>query len=60
MTSRSAATSRWTDRFMSVNGWLIYGFLYLPIVMVVVFSFSASAERWYLGRLFAAVVREDV
>jgi len=56
MTSRSAATSRWTDRFMSVNGWLIYGFLYLPIVMVVVFSFSASENvgiwggfslRWY-------------
>jgi spermidine/putrescine transport system permease protein len=61
MTSRSSATSRWTDRFLSINGWLVFAFLYLPIIMVVVFSFSASANvgiwggfslRWY-ERMFA-------
>jgi spermidine/putrescine transport system permease protein len=61
MTSRSAATSRWTDRLLSINGWLVFAFLYLPIVMVVVFSFSASENvgiwggfslRWY-ERMFA-------
>ncbi len=61
MTSRSAATSRWADRFLSINGWLVFAFLYLPIVMVVVFSFSASANvgiwggfslQWY-ERMFA-------
>jgi spermidine/putrescine transport system permease protein len=61
MTSRRAATSRWADRFLSINGWLVFAFLYLPIVMVVVFSFSASPNvgiwggfslRWY-ERMFA-------
>lgn len=61
MTSRSAATSRWTDRLLSINGWLVFAFLYVPIVMVVVFSFSASPNvglwggfslRWY-ERMFA-------
>ncbi len=61
MTSRSAATSRWADRFLGINGWLVFAFLYLPIAMVVVFSFSASANvgiwggfslRWY-ERMFA-------
>jgi spermidine/putrescine transport system permease protein len=61
MTSRSAATSRWTDRLLSINGWLVFAFLYMPIIMVVVFSFSASANvgiwggfslRWY-ERMFA-------
>jgi len=61
MTSRSAATSRWTDRILAVNGWFVFAFLYLPIIMVVVFSFSASANvgiwggfslQWY-ERMFA-------
>jgi len=61
MTSRNAATSRWTDRLLAINGWLVFAFLYLPIIMVVVFSFSASANvgiwggfslRWY-ERMFA-------
>jgi spermidine/putrescine transport system permease protein len=46
---------------LSINGWLVFAFLYLPIVMVVVFSFSASENvgiwggfslRWY-ERMFA-------
>ena len=61
MTSRAAATSRWTDRILSLNGWLVFAFLYLPIFMVVVFSVSASENvgiwggfslRWY-ERMFA-------
>jgi spermidine/putrescine transport system permease protein len=42
MTSRSAATSNWADRFLAINGSFVFAFLYLPIVIVVVFSFSAS------------------
>jgi len=45
---QGAATRPWVDRILSVNGWLIFAFLYLPILMVVVFSFSASPNvgRW--------------
>lgn len=61
MTARNSATSRWTDRLLAINGWLVFAFLYLPIVMVVVFSFSASSNvgiwggfslQWY-ERMFA-------
>ncbi len=46
----------WVDRLLSINGWLVFAFLYLPILIVVVFSFSASPNvgiwggfslRWY-------------
>jgi spermidine/putrescine transport system permease protein len=61
MTSRSAATSPWADRFLTFIGWYVFAFLYLPIVTVIVFSFSASPNvgiwggfslRWY-QRMFA-------
>ncbi|MGD2061700.1 MAG: ABC transporter permease [Acidimicrobiia bacterium] len=53
---RSSLQSPRVDRLLSVSGWLIFAFLYLPILIVVVFSFSASpnvgiwggfSTRWY-------------
>lgn len=53
---QGAAARPWVDRLLSVNGWLVFAFLYLPILVVVVFSFSASGNvgiwggfslRWY-------------
>jgi spermidine/putrescine transport system permease protein len=36
------------DRSLAIWGWLVFAFLYLPILMVVVFSFSGSESvgRW--------------
>lgn len=45
-----------TDRWLSFNGWFVFAFLYLPILVVIVFSFSGAANvgiwggfsmRWY-------------
>ncbi|MCP3977498.1 MAG: ABC transporter permease [bacterium] len=57
MTSRHAASGRTrTDRWLSLNGWFVFAFLYLPILVVIVFSFSGAANvgtwggfslRWY-------------
>jgi spermidine/putrescine transport system permease protein len=57
MTLHQGAMARpWVDRLLSINGWLVFGFLYLPILVVIVFSFSASPNvgiwggfsvRWY-------------
>jgi spermidine/putrescine transport system permease protein len=53
---RSSLSSPRVDRLLSTSGWLIFAFLYLPILIVVVFSFSASpnvgiwggfSTRWY-------------
>jgi len=32
----------WVDKVLSINGWLIFGFLYLPILILVIYSFSDS------------------
>lgn len=32
------------DRLLTVNGWIVYVFLYVPILIVIVFSFSDSAN----------------
>jgi spermidine/putrescine transport system permease protein len=49
------------DRILSINGWLVFAFLYLPIFVVIIFSFSGAANvgiwggfslRWY-ERMFA-------
>lgn len=49
------------DRWLSINGWFVFGFLYLPILIVIIFSFSGAANigiwggfslRWY-ERMFA-------
>ncbi len=53
---RGVAARPWVDRLLSLNGWLVFAFLYLPIVVVIVFSFSGSPNvgiwggfsfRWY-------------
>ncbi len=49
----------WVDRILSINGWIIFGFLYLPILILVIYSFSDSKVvgiwggftwKWY-GRM---------
>lgn len=51
-----AATGRRLDRMLTINGWLVFAFLYLPILVVIGFSFSGAANvgtwggfslRWY-------------
>ncbi len=32
----------WVDKVLTVNGWLIFAFLYLPILILVIYSFSDS------------------
>lgn len=53
---RTALRRPWVDRYLSTSGWLVFGFLYLPILIVIVFSFSRSGNvgiwggfstRWY-------------
>ena len=45
---KGAAARPGVDRSLAIFGWLVFAFLYLPIVMVVVFSFSGSESvgRW--------------
>jgi len=45
---KGAAARPGVDRSLTIFGSLVFAFLYLPIVMVVVFSFSASESvgRW--------------
>ena len=49
----------WVDRVLSINGWIIFGFLYLPILILIIYSFSDSkivgvwggfTWKWY-GRM---------
>ena len=53
---QGAAARPWADRLFSISGGLVFAFLYLPILVVVVFSFSAGPNvgiwggfslRWY-------------
>ncbi|MFV2000455.1 MAG: ABC transporter permease [Acidimicrobiia bacterium] len=53
---QGAAAPRWVDRLFTLHGFLVFGFLYLPILVVIVFSFSESPNvgiwggfslRWY-------------
>jgi spermidine/putrescine transport system permease protein len=45
---KGAAARPAVDRSLTAFGWIVFAFLYLPIVMVVVFSFSGSESvgRW--------------
>jgi len=45
---QGAATRPRLDRSLTIWGWLVFAFLYLPILIVVVFSFSGSESvgRW--------------
>ncbi len=57
MTGRQLASRRpRVDRWLSINGWFVFGFLYLPIFVVILFSFSGASNvgiwggwslRWY-------------
>ncbi len=51
-----ALTGRRVERLLTINGWLVFAFLYLPILVVIVFSFSGAPNvgtwggfslRWY-------------
>ena len=49
MTLHQGASARpWVDRLLTINGWFIFVFLYAPIAVVIIFSFSASPNvgRW--------------
>ncbi len=57
MKGTTAATGRprW-DRWLTLNGWFVFAFLYLPIFVVMLFSFSGAQNvgiwggfslRWY-------------
>lgn len=62
MTLHQGASARpWVDRILRINAWLVFAFLYLPIFVVILFSFSGAANvgiwggfslRWY-ERMFA-------
>jgi spermidine/putrescine transport system permease protein len=50
------ATGKRVDRMLSMTGWFVFAFLYLPILVVIVFSFSDAPTvgvwggfslRWY-------------
>ena len=45
---QGAAARPTTDRFLTINGWVWMAFLYLPIFVVIAFSFSDSPNvgRW--------------
>lgn len=46
----------WVDRVLTINGWIVFAFLYLPILILVIYSFSDTRTvgvwggftfRWY-------------
>jgi len=56
MTGQTATRRTRIDRWLSFNGWFVFACLYLPILVVIVFSFSGAANvgiwggfsfRWY-------------
>ena len=56
MTAQTTSRRTRMDRWLSFNGWFVFAFLYLPILIVIVFSFSGAANvgiwggfslRWY-------------
>ncbi len=58
--SEGTAPRSWVDRILTVNGWVVFVFLYAPIILVMIFSFSDNPNvgiwggftlRWY-DRMF--------
>lgn len=56
MSISTSLSSRRVDRILSASGWMVFAFLYLPILIVVVYSFSGASNvgiwggfstRWY-------------
>ncbi len=54
--SEGTAPRSWVDRILTLNGWVVFVFLYAPILLVMVFSFSDNPNvgiwggftlRWY-------------
>ncbi len=54
--SQTLRTGKWIDRFLRLNAWLIFAFFYIPIFVLVIFSFNGSSRvtvwggfstRWY-------------
>lgn len=54
--SEGTAPRSWVDRILTLNGWAVFVFLYAPILLVMVFSFSDNPNvgiwggftlRWY-------------
>ena len=59
--TEGTATPRWVDRVLTINGWVVFLFLYLPILVLVAYSFSGSSTvgiwggfslEWY-SQMFA-------
>jgi spermidine/putrescine transport system permease protein len=55
-TTQATAVRPRMDRWLTLNGWFVFAFLYLPIFVVIVFSFSGAQNvgiwggfsmRWY-------------
>ncbi|MBA2336706.1 MAG: ABC transporter permease [Acidimicrobiia bacterium] len=42
MTGEEATTRGWVNRALALNGWVVFLFLYAPIAVLVLFSFSAD------------------
>ena len=56
MSVTATLSTRRVDRVLTTTGWLVFAFLYLPILVVMVFSFSGASNvgvwggfstRWY-------------
>ncbi len=54
--SVTMAPSKWVERFLRLTAWLVFAFFYIPIFVLVVFSFNGSSRvniwggfstRWY-------------
>lgn len=45
----SSVSEKWIDRALKGHAWLVYVFLYLPIVVVVIYAFNESrlAQVWH-------------
>jgi spermidine/putrescine transport system permease protein len=45
---RGAAPFRWERKLLATHAWLVYLFLYLPIVILIIFSFNEARQtaRW--------------
>jgi spermidine/putrescine transport system permease protein len=44
MSVSTSLSSRRVDRILSFSGWMVFAFLYLPILIVVVYSFSGASN----------------
>ncbi len=54
--STTMRPTKWASRLLALNAWLVFAFFYIPIIVLVVFSFNGSrrvniwgglSTRWY-------------